>query len=147
MGVFSKARRFLVLPALSSGLLACSSGTSGGGNNSSAGGNSGIDAAGTGPYTITIQSFAYDPLNIDVPAGETLWVVNKDVEAHSVTSESKLGDYALGAVNGVQFDTGSIGTNTGLPITLPVSATPSTVVPYYCSLHKDTMPQGTVTVL
>jgi plastocyanin len=145
MCVSSKAWRFLALSGLNLGLLACSSNTVSG-NNPSTGGNSGIDAAGSGLYTITIQAFVYDPPNIDVPAGETLWVVNKDVEAHSVTSESKMGNYTLGAVNGVQFDTGNIDANTSLKITLPASATPGTVVPYYCVVHKNTMPQGTVTI-
>lgn len=147
MRVSSKARRLLGLSVLNVGFLACSSNTpSHGSNSSSTGGNSGIDAAGTGPYTITIQAFAYDPANIDVPAGETLWVVNNDEEAHSVTSESKMGDYTLGAVNGVQFDTGNIDTNTRLKVVLPPNAPPGTLVPYYCSVHKATMPQGTVTI-
>ncbi len=148
MGVSTMARSFLALSALYCGLLACSSSTTskGKGNSSSTGGNSAIDAAGTGPYTITIEAFIYEPSNIDVPAGETLWVVNKDVEAHSVTSESKMGDYTPGAVNGVHFDTGNIATDTGVKITFPANAPPS-VVPYFCSVHKDTMPQGTVTIL
>ena len=145
MCVSSKARRFIVLLAVSLGFLACSSSTAHG-NNSLTGGASSIDAAGTGPYMLTIQLIAYDPPNIDVPAGETLWVVNKDVEPHSVTSESKTDDYTLGAVNGVQFDTGNINANARLEITLPVTAPPGTVVPYYCKLHKAQMPQGTVTI-
>jgi len=145
MCVPSKAWRFVVLSAVSSGLLACSSSTAHGAN-SSTGGATGTDAAGSGPYTITIRLFAYDPPNIDVPAGETLWVVNNDVEPHSVTSESKMGDYTLGAVNGIQFDTGNIDAMANSKITLPATAPPGTVVPYYCSVHKAQMPQGTVTI-
>ena len=75
-----------------------------------------------------------------------MWVVNKDVEPHSVTSESKMGDYTLGAVNGVQFDTGNINANANSEVVLPVTAPPGTVIPYYCSVHKAQMPQGIVTI-
>jgi plastocyanin len=101
------------------------------------------DASG---LTITIRNFAFDPLNIYVPAGDTVTVVNDDVEPHTVTSESKLGDYTMGAVNGVQFDTGSIGVNASRTFTVAAAAISGTLVPYYCAIHNSGMGQGTVIV-
>lgn len=125
------------------GLLGCTSGNSPTGN-SSTGGTS--DADSSGGYTIVIQNFVYLPSNIDVPAGEIIRVMNNDVEAHSATSESQLGDYTLGAVNRVQFDTGPIKSNASAEITLPATVPPGTVIPYFCSIHKAMMAQGTVTI-
>ncbi len=145
MRVSFKAWRYLMLLAATAGFAACtSSGTSGGA--SSTGGSVGLDAADPGPYRITIEDLVYMPTNLEIPAGETLWVVNKDVEPHSVTSESKPGDFVPGAVNGVQFDTGIVSVNASASILVSATATPGTVVPYFCTVHKSSMGEGSLTI-
>jgi plastocyanin len=100
---------------------------------------------GAATHTITIHNFAYSPSNLNVPPGATVTVVNQDTAPHSVTSESAMNDYTPGAVNGVSFDTGSFASGTRT-FTIPASASAGTVVPYYCSVHLSSMPQGTVTI-
>ncbi len=109
------------------------------GGTNSTGGTSGVS------FTITIQNFAFSPSNLAVPAGATVNVVNKDSAPHSVTSESTVGNFTPGGVNGVSFDTGTFtaGTRT---FTISQSAPSGTVVPYYCAVHLSAMPQGTVTI-
>jgi plastocyanin len=110
----------------------------------STGGTTGTGGTGT-TYTITIKNFAYSPSSLGVPPGATVTVVNQDTAPHSVTSESAMGNFTPGGVNGVSFDTGNFtaGTRT---FTIPPSAPLGTVVPYYCAVHLSTMPQGTVTI-
>jgi plastocyanin len=98
-----------------------------------------------GGAVITIQSFAFSPTELVVDPGATITVRNLDPEPHSVTSESAVGQFAPGAVNGVSFDTGpfSSGDRT---ITIPSSAPHGTVVPFYCSVHTSAMPQAHVTI-
>ena len=111
----------------------------------STGGTSSTGGTGGMTYTITIQNFAYSPSNLDVPPGATVTVVNRDTAPHSVTSESAVGNFTPGAVNGVSFDTGNFGAGTRTFAISP-SAPSGTVVPYYCAVHLSTMPQGTVTI-
>jgi plastocyanin len=109
------------------------------GGTSNTGGTTGVS------YTITIQNFAFSPSNLAVPPGATVTVVNQDSAPHSVTSESAMGNFTPGSVSGVSFDTGSF-TAGQRTFAIPASAAMGTVVPYYCSVHKSTMPQGTVTI-
>lgn len=114
----------------------------------------GDDGPGTGPppsqgtavYTITIRNMAFSPLNLRVPPGATVTVVNQDSVLHSVTSEATAGAFTPGGVAGVSFDTRLFtGTTT---FAIPASAPDGTVVPYYCTSHGGTMttPNGTITV-
>lgn len=128
------------------GLFACSSGADKSITGATTGGHSSIDASLGSGLTITIKNFEYSPANIGVPAGKTVTVVNQDLEQHSVTSESKLDDYNPGAVDGVQFDTGLIDAGASAQFTIGPISNPGTVIPYYCSVHKSTMVQGSVTV-
>ena len=111
----------------------------------STGGISSTGGTGGTTYTITIQNFAFSPSNLDVPPGATVTVVNHDTAPHSVTSESAMGNFTPGGVNGISFDTGTFtaGTRT---FTIASSAPLGTVVPYYCAVHLSNMPQGTVTI-
>jgi hypothetical protein len=63
---------------------------------------------------------------------------------HSVTSQTVMNAFTPGAVNGIQFDTGAF--STGGSFTIPTTATAGTVIPYYCTVHLQTMGQGTITV-
>lgn len=146
MGVFFEARRYLTLVTLSLCFAACSSSNTGVVASSTGGGTS-LDAANPGPYTIVIKQFAYVPASLDIPAGETLWIVNRDVEQHSVTSESKVGDFVAGAVNGVQFDSGMVNPDATGSLKLSASAPAGTVIPYFCTVHKSTMGEGHLTIL
>lgn len=97
-------------------------------------------------FFITISSLAFSPLDLRVPPGATVTVVNRDGMAHSVTSEAHANDFTPGAVGGVAFDTGPFtGTRT---FTIPSSAAANTVVPYYCTVHRGAMatPNGTLTI-
>lgn len=95
--------------------------------------------------TITISGFAFSPQNLNAAPGATVTVVNKDPTPHSVTSESAPGAFTPGAVGGVQFDTGPFtGQRT---FTIPASAQPGTVVPYFCTVHRQGMANtGQITI-
>ncbi len=102
----------------------------------------------TSGFLITISNMSFSPLALRAPAGATVTVENKDAIPHSVTSEATSGSYTPGAPNGLTpFDTGvfSSGQKT---ITVPANASPGTVIPYYCTVHRQTMntPNGTITV-
>ena len=65
---------------------------------------------------------------------------------HSVTSEATVGAFTLGSVAGISFDTQPFtGTVT---FTLPATAVNGTVVPYFCTVHKNTMvtPNAQITI-
>jgi plastocyanin len=126
--------RRILLPVLAVAALA----TACGGTSSSTTSSSG--------FTITISNLAFSPLDLAVPPGATVTVVNRDSMAHTVTSESAPNAFVPGAVAGVSFDTGAFtGTKT---FTIPTSAPDGTVVPYFCSIHRSTMatPNGQITV-
>jgi plastocyanin len=97
-------------------------------------------------YYVTISGMSFSPLNLDVPPGATVTVVNRDPMGHSVTSEATPGAFVAGGVAGVTFDTGIFtGTRT---FALPAAAPEGTVVPYFCQSHMGTMvtPNGTLTI-
>lgn len=100
---------------------------------------------GTG-FFIVISNMAFIPLNLRVPAGATVTVVNQDGMEHSVTSEASPGAFTKGSVGGVSFDTGLFtGART---FTIPANAANGTVIPYFCTVHTSTMatPNGTITI-
>jgi hypothetical protein len=57
-----------------------------------------------------------------------------------------MNDFTLGGVNGVMFDTGIIPAGGNATITIPATATPGTVIPYFCKVHTSAMPQGMLTI-
>lgn len=89
--------------------------------------------------TITITNFAYAPVNLTVPAGAVVTVLNKDTVPHSVTSQATAGAFVPGAVAGVSFDSGVIAAGATGQFTIPLSAVSGTVVPYFCTVHPGTM--------
>jgi plastocyanin len=97
-------------------------------------------------FYISISNMSFAPLNLAVPPGATITVLNRDGEAHSVTSEATAGAFTPGGVAGISFDTGAFtGTRS---FTIPSGAVEGTVVPYYCNTHLGTMttPTGRITV-
>lgn len=97
-------------------------------------------------YYITISGMRFSPLNLAVPPGKTVTVLNDDSMEHSVTSEASAGAFTPGSVAGVSFDTGNfVGQRS---FTIPATAPEGTVIPYYCRVHLGTMttPTGTITV-
>jgi plastocyanin len=97
-------------------------------------------------YFITISNMSFSPLDLHVPPGGTVTVINKDTLVHSVTSQSAANAFTPGGVSGVSFDTGEfVGQKT---FTIPATAAEKTVIPYYCTSHKQLMvpPNGTITV-
>lgn len=96
--------------------------------------------------TITISGMAFSPLDLHVPAGATVTVVNRDGILHSVTSEAAPNAFTPGPVGGIAFDTGQFtGQRT---FSIPANAATGTVVPYYCTSHLSMMatPNGTITI-
>jgi plastocyanin len=98
-------------------------------------------------FVIRIAALRYSPVNLSVPPGATITVVNEDVTLHSVTSEATTGAYTPGGVNGVTFDTGAFSTGQRT-IQIPTTAAAGTVIPFYCTAHLTMMlpPNGTITV-
>lgn len=97
-------------------------------------------------FYITIASLRFSPLNLDVPPGATVTVLNDDSMDHDVTSEATSGAFTPGAVAGVSFETGPF---TGQrSFTIPSTAPEGTVIPYFCKIHTSTMatPNATITV-
>ena len=86
---------------------------------------------------VTIQSFAYTPLNFTVAPGATVTVQNNDSVPHSLTSESAMDNFTLGGVNGVMFDTGIILAGGNATITIPANAPSGTVIPFFCKVHTS----------
>ncbi len=97
-------------------------------------------------FYIQIRGMAFNPVNLEAPAGATITVLNDDGIAHSVTSEAMAGAFTPGAVAGVSFDTGRFTGN--MSFTLPSGVPEHTVIPYYCTVHTSTMatPTGTITI-
>ncbi len=99
-------------------------------------------------FAITIQNMGFTPLNLAVPAGATVTVVNLDGMAHSLTSEPRAGSYTRGAPSGLTpFDTGTFSSGQKT-IIVPANAAAGTVIPYFCTVHTSTMttPNGTITI-
>ena len=111
----------------------------------SSGGGGGGSTLPNGFY-ISIAGMAFSPLQLAVPPGGTVTVLNRDGMNHTVTSEAADGDFTPGSVGGVDFDTGSfIGSKT---FTIPSTAADGTVIPYYCKIHTNSMatPNGSIRV-
>jgi plastocyanin len=90
---------------------------------------------------ITITNFQYSPADLAVKPGTTVTVVNHDADAHSVTSQSTANAFTPGAVAGIHFDTGSF--HTTATFSLPATALPGTVIPYFCTVHGTMAGMGT----
>lgn len=97
-------------------------------------------------FYITISGMRFAPLDLAVPPGATVTVLNRDGEVHSVTSQSAPSTFAPGGVAGVTFDTGLFLNQR--TFTIPASAPEGTVIPYYCTSHRELMatPNGTITI-
>jgi plastocyanin len=112
----------------------------------SSGSSSSPAPAPQGPgFFITISNSTFSPSTLRVPPGGTVTVTNLDATQHSVTSEASMNAFTPGSVSGVQFDTGAF--NGTMSFTIPANA-PSVTVPFYCTVHLQTMspPNGTLTV-
>ena len=77
---------------------------------------------------ITIQNFAFAPVELTVPAGTTLTVTNADSDAHTLTADDG------------SFDTGRIDPGASVTITLDQPGTYT----YHCNFHQSMT--GTITV-
>jgi plastocyanin len=99
----------------------------------------------SGSDTITIQNMTFSPAELEVVPGATVTVQNEDSVSHSVTSEASMNAYVAGAVDGISFDTGAfpMGTKT---FTIPTTAKVGTTIPFFCSVHRSAMPQGTIVI-
>ena len=123
----------LVVGILAGSALACGS----------TGGSAALPATG---FFIVISNLTFIPLDLHVPAGATVYVVNQDGMAHSVTSEATSGAFTKGSVGGVSFDTGPfVGVRS---FAIPAAAANGTVVPFFCQVHLGTMntPNGSITI-
>ena len=157
VGVVGMAGAIMLIgPLAGSGCNEGSGGSGGGGGHFGIGGHGG-SLGGSGGSTadsgvsataalVTIQSFMYAPLNFTVAPGATVTVQNMDSVPHSLTSEAATGNFTLGGVNGVMFDTGIILAGGSAQITIPATAQSGTVIPFFCKVHTSAMPQGTITI-
>ncbi len=98
-------------------------------------------------FLIFISSLSYIPQNLTVPPGATIVVLNEDPMPHSVTSEASADAFTPGAVAGVSFDA-SVPSNAQTSFEIPSTAPVGTVVPFYCSVHRNAMntPNGSITI-
>ena len=94
---------------------------------------------------ITISGYAYTPSNLAVAPGTAVTVVNRDPDAHSVTSTSSPTAFVPATVNGVFLDTGAFRGSARLVI--PRTARPGTVIPFFCTEHGRMMGTGTFTIV
>jgi plastocyanin len=78
------------------------------------------NATNPGANEVWIESGAFNPATITVNAGTTITWTNKDVTAHTVTSD-KSGD----------FDSGTINVNGTYPRLFPTAGS----FPYHCTIH------------
>ena len=83
-----------------------------------------------------------------VAPGTVITAKNNDNVNHSVTSESKRGNYKKGSVNGISFDTGIFMLSSPV-IIIPDNAPIGTIIPYFCSVHRGNMatPTGYITII
>src|SRR4051794_31227801 len=84
-------------------------------------------APAAGASAITVQSFAFGPATLTVPAGTTVTVTNKDATAHTWTADNKAFDSPLAPGGTATFTLSTKGTFT-----------------YHCNIHPSMT--GTVTV-
>lgn len=126
----------LLAAVSAAGVAAC------GGSSSDDGGGDNLPAG----FYITISGMRFAPLDLAVPPGATITVLNRDSEVHSVTSQSAPSTFTPGGVAGVTFDTGLFLNQATL--TIPAGAPEGTVIPYYCKSHLQLMatPNGTITI-
>ncbi len=98
-------------------------------------------------FLLFISSLSYIPQNLTVPPGATIVVLNEDPMPHSVTSEASADAFTPGAVAGVSFDA-SVPSNAQTSFEIPSTAPVGTVVPFYCSVHRNAMntPNGSITI-
>ena len=94
---------------------------------------------------LTISGYAYSPSNLAVAPGATVTVINRNTDAHSVTSTSSPTSFAPATVNGVFLDTGAFqGTRR---LIIPRTARPGMVIPFFCTEHGRMMGTGTFTIV
>ena len=94
---------------------------------------------------ISISGYAYTPSNLAVAPGTVVTVVNRDSDAHTVTSTSSPTAFVPATVNGVFLDTGAFRGSARLVI--PRTARPGTVIPFFCTEHGRMMGTGTFTIV
>src|SRR5438477_5702626 len=104
--------------------------SSGGGYDYGGGGSTAttaVPAPASGGSAITIQSFAFGPATLSVPAGTKVTVTNKDGTGHTWTSDTKAFDNPVAPGASVSFTFDQKGTFS-----------------YHCNIHPSMT--GTVTV-
>lgn len=78
-------------------------------------------SGGPGANEVFIQGMAFTPASITITAGTTITWTNKDVAAHTVTSDTNL------------FDSGNISGNGTFSYTFATAGT----YPYHCKIHAS----------
>jgi plastocyanin len=101
--------------------------------------DSGTPDAGQEEASIDISGYTFSPSELTVDPGTVITVTNSDSIPHTLTSESADDDFTPGAVNGVSFDTGTLGGHASTTFTIPGDAPSGTVIPFYCAFHTSMM--------
>ena len=111
----------------------------------SGGTGGGFPSLGQGAPQVVIQNYTFAPVELLVSPGDTVRFTNLDGDAHTVTSETFPGTYALGQVNGVWFDIAAFtGTRT---FKIPETAPHGTVIYYFdrvCTNRMKNQPRITI---
>jgi plastocyanin len=109
-------------------------------------GNSENLPSGVAPkYAVKLLAYQVTPSAITVPPGQTVLFLNlDDTQDHLLASEATAGTRVRGGVNGVSFEL-PLDPAGAMPWTVPASAPPGTVLPWFCEYHP-TLESGTLTV-
>jgi plastocyanin len=96
---------------------------------------------------ITISGMAFTPARLQATPGATVTVRNLDSMAHSVTSETAMDAFRLGAMGGISFDTGPFMGE--MAFTIPPAAAVGTVIPYFSTVDTSMMttPNGQIEIV
>ena len=119
--VVSKSRNFIGIAIATAILLISNSCSKNAMNNMYGTGGGTNGTGGPAPNAVLIQNMAFDPATITVDAGTTVTWTNKDVIAHTVTSDNGL------------FNSGNIGSNGTYSYTFLTAGS----FPYHCSIHTS----------
>lgn len=106
----------------------------------------GTDAPpGSSTAVVQIINYTFFPQRITATPGSAVLFLNLDGVEHAVATEAAPGSYVPDTVNGVFFMTPPFGAS--MPVSIPATATPGTVIPYFCWMHPGASPDGEIDIV
>ncbi len=89
--------------------------------------------AGSSDAVVQIVDYTFVPPRITVAPGSAVLFLNLDGFQHAIATEAAAGSHVTAAAGGVSFETPPF---TGsMTVTVPATAAPGTVIPFFCWLH------------